>query len=364
VLVTAQRVGRAVHTVVISDADRDHLQALKQGARRERAPAAAYYELPVEYPKVLPGPVTHDMRLRSYKNWHTEVGTTAAWQQHVCAVCNLNNWEQEMHTRPFTVRSLMRSICGVPVPAVEWPWDKYIVESASDDNTIATGLGWSDAIWCGAEALGEKLCAHYPSHDIIYIFCKCRSRSVSVHSTKWLSGRLPTVGTKERAFADKYGLSDGWRDRAQRLRAGNGGSVVDQLRTRRDGRPSTTFCGFQLTADAVVSECRDDIRNYTNERMMATQCQFRVCKECHSALCAGKTATLPKDAIANGNNYGYTLWQPNACARPGAVCMRNRRSTMPEYGSGYRFRAEDPVTATPPFIRAVRVRANDARGVL
>jgi hypothetical protein len=113
VLVTAQRVGRAVHTVVISDADRDHLQALKQGARRERAPAAAYYELPVEYPKVLPGPVTHDMRLRSYKNWHTEVGTTAAWQRHVCAVCNLNNWEREMHTRPFAVRSLMHSICEV-----------------------------------------------------------------------------------------------------------------------------------------------------------------------------------------------------------------------------------------------------------
>jgi hypothetical protein len=140
---------------------RQQLKAFKYRMRRstgsERTPATAYYELPVEYPQVLPSPVTHDMRLRSYKNWHTEVGTTAAWQQHVCAVCNLNNWEREMHTRPFTVRSLMRSICGVPVPAVEWPWDTYVV--AAGDNALATELGWSAAIWCGAEAPGEKLCA-------------------------------------------------------------------------------------------------------------------------------------------------------------------------------------------------------------
>jgi hypothetical protein len=146
---------------------------------------------------------------------------------------------------------------------------------------------------------------------------------VSVRSTKWLLGRLPTVGTKQRAFADKYGLSDGWRDRARRLRAGSGSSVVDQLRTRRDGRPSTTFCGFQLQANAVVSECRDNIHNYTDERTMATHCRFEVCKECHSALCAGETATLPKDAIANGNNYGLTLWQQYACARPGAARVRH-----------------------------------------
>ena len=130
---------------------------MRRSTGSERTPATAYYELPVEYPQVLPSPVTHDMRLRSYKNWHTEVGTTAAWQQHVCAVCNLNNWEREMHTRPFTVRSLMRSICGVPVPVVEWPWDTYVV--AAGDSAFATELGWSATIWCGAEAPGEKLCA-------------------------------------------------------------------------------------------------------------------------------------------------------------------------------------------------------------
>ena len=167
VLVLPLRVGPAVHMLVFSDADRDCLEDLKQGSHRERAPATAYYELPAEYPKVLPGPVTHDMRLRSYKTWHTEVGTTAAWQRHVCAVCDLGKWEQEMRARPFTVLSLERAICGVPVHAAEWPWNACI-ESASDDHTLATELGWSDAIWCGAEALGEELCAHYPSHDILY----------------------------------------------------------------------------------------------------------------------------------------------------------------------------------------------------
>ena len=151
---------------------------------------------------------------------------------------------------------------------------------------------------------------------------------MTMRSAKWLSGSLPAVGTKGRAFTDKFGLSDGWRDRARRLRAGDGGRVVDQLRTRRDGRPSTTFCGFQLQADAVVPECRDALHNYTDERTMATRCRFRMCKECHSALWprTQKPATLPKDAIANGNNYGITLWHPHACARPGAACMRNRHT--------------------------------------
>ena len=60
------------------------------------------------------------------------------------------------------------------------------------------------------------------------------------------------MGTEDRALADAVELSSGWNDRARRLRdEQTGQQIIDLLRTRTDGIPSTTFCGFQLQADAV-----------------------------------------------------------------------------------------------------------------
>ena len=223
--------------------------------------------------------------------------------------------------RPFTVESLEQAVHGVPVPGVEWSWEtpssneqrsercKHVVRYlTSADREIALRLGWTESTWCGKCPLDEKL-------------------------RKWLSGRVPTRGTQERAFTDKVGLSDdgdSWRDRAYRLRAGDSAYTVDQLRTRQDGRPGgATFCGFQLQANAVETECRLLLDNYVDEQTMAAQCRFNICKDCHSGLCAGKKATVPKDAIANRNNYGINLWQRYACARPGQTNRSQGRTDSP-----------------------------------
>jgi hypothetical protein len=305
------------------------LCAFKKSPGRYNEPdSTRWYEMPAEYPLLVPDAVTHDERLHAFKRFSTAVGTTRAWQRHVCAVCDLGKWESEMHARPlemhalpFTVESLEQAVHGVPVPGVEWSWETpFSNEQRSErckhgvryltsvDREIALRLGWTESTWCGKCPLDEKL-------------------------RKWLSGRVPTRGTQERAFTDKVGLSDdgdSWRDRAYRLRAGDGAYTVDQLRTRQDGRPGgATFCGFQLQANAVETECRLLLDNYVDEQTMAAQCRFNICKDCHSGLCAGKKATVPKDAIANRNNYGINLWQRYACARPGQTNRSQGRTDSP-----------------------------------
>jgi hypothetical protein len=237
------------------------------------------------------------VRTQAWSDW----SSTDSWRLHVCAVCEQGKFGDEMKMDElFTVTSLKKAICGVPVPGVSKPWDELSVAQQA----TAHAVGWRHGTWSGEEEPSDALCV--PAvHEVCARMCDVLRSCV--HGRKqWLSAPLARscpLRSKERALADECGFVEGWRRRAERLRAQHGAKVVEQLRTPQDGRPYTTFCGFQLQADAVTPECRSDATNYVDEARMAQKCKFAMCKKCHSALCRGPRASLPKDAIANGNNY-------------------------------------------------------------
>jgi ubiquitin C-terminal hydrolase len=177
-------------------------------------------------------------------------------------------------------------------------------ETLDDDQcALAASVGWTAEAWDGADDPSE-----------------------AVH--QWLTEPKPKIKSADRQLAQECGLLEGWTDRARRLRnPSTSVAMLKRLRTRADGLPSTTFLGYQLQADAVIVEDRLEIRNCLDEATMANCCRFRLCTECHSALCLGDTPSMPKHAIANGNNTAVNLWRSHAHAVPG---QRRRDDTHEE----------------------------------
>jgi hypothetical protein len=211
---------------------------------------------------------------------------------HVCACCELGQFETEMHSSLFTVKTLERAVRGLPAPGMECSRHRW--ETLTDEQcAVAATIGWTEGAWDGVDEPGDAVC-------------------------QWLTGTRPKIKSVERDLARQFGLLDGWSERSRRLKKpGASAKVLKRLRTRTDGIPSTTFLGYQIQADAVIAEDRLDLDNYLDEETMARQCRFGLCTTCHSSLCLGDSASMPKNAVANGNNTAVNLWRSNAQALPG-----------------------------------------------
>jgi hypothetical protein len=252
-------------------------------ASQQESPDSAVYDLPIESPGALPEAVSRSEQREGWKKFHTRVGTTRSMRLHVCACCERGQFDTRMHSGLFTINTLERTVQGLPAPGMERQssWSHLI-----DEHRKAAGsVGWTKDAWDGAEEPSEA--------------CQL-----------WLKGSKPRIQSAERALAREFGMLEGWSDRARRLKDPDVSAAIwKRLRTSTDGRPSTTFLGYQLQVDAIVDEDRLNRDNFTDEATMANCCRFRLCTECHSALCLGKAPAMPKNAIANGNNTAVNLWQ-------------------------------------------------------
>jgi hypothetical protein len=258
------------------------------------------YELPIESPWAVCEPVSPSEQRGAWKTFSTLAGTTRSMRRHVCAVCERSRWGSEMEPRLFTVKTFERAVRGLPAPGMCHEARRW-QQLSGEQRAVAESVGWAEDTWDGVDR---------PSEEV----------------RQWLTGHKPGVKSADRQFAQECGLLEGWADRAHRLRRPDVSvAMLERLRTRVDGRPSTTFAGYQLQADAVLAVDRLSESKYADEATMAGSCRFRLCGGCYSSLCLGDTPAMPKDAIANECNAALNLWRSLAHAAPG----QRRRDVVP-----------------------------------
>jgi hypothetical protein len=158
----ARRTATEQHTVELGEDERpggDLHKAWKKhcAARRTVTSAPAVYDMPIESPGALPEAVSRSEQRKSWKKFHTLAGTTRSMRMHVCACCELGQFETEMHSSLFTVKTLERAVRGLPAPGMECSRHRW--ETLTDEQcAVAATIGWTEGAWDGVDEPGDAVC--------------------------------------------------------------------------------------------------------------------------------------------------------------------------------------------------------------